>query len=131
VKYFVVQRVGSGLILVRFLLFGRSFGSSLSVLENTADIIMIAGFMVKLGVFPFHFWFPRVISMASWFSCFWLRVVQKVGPFWGVSGLGMPFWLVDSFVVFLAITSVIGALGGLAQVQFRPLLAYSSLGQTG
>lgn len=33
------------------------------------------------------------------------------------------------FIVVL--TSVVGAVGGLAQVQFRPLLAYSSLGQTG
>lgn len=48
-----------------------------------------------------------------------------------MSGLGICPWLVDRFVVFLALTSLIGALGGLAQVQFRPLLAYSSLGQTG
>jgi NADH:ubiquinone oxidoreductase subunit 2 (subunit N) len=65
VKYFVIQSVGSGLILVRFLLFRRrsSFISYLS--EETADIIIIRGFIVKLGVFPFHFWFPRVIRMAS------------------------------------------------------------------
>lgn len=54
-----------------------------------------------------------------------------MGPFWGISGLGVSCWLVDSFVIFLVTTSLVGALGGLAQVQFRPLLAYSSLGQTG
>jgi len=65
VKYFVIQSVGSGLILVRFLLFRRrsSFFSPLS--EGAADIVIIGGFMVKLGVFPFHFWFPRVMSIAS------------------------------------------------------------------
>lgn len=60
-----------------------------SVSGRAVDLIMISGFIVKLGVFPFHFWFPRVIRIASWVRCFWLRVVQKVGPFWGVSGLGM------------------------------------------
>lgn len=34
-------------------------------------------------------------------------------------------------VFFLILTSLVGAFGGIAQVQFRPLLAYSSLGQTG
>nr|AJC10854.1 NADH deshydrogenase subunit 2 [Macoma balthica] len=131
VKYFVIQSVGSGLILVSFLLFSSSPGFISYLSEEMVDIIMIGGFMVKLGVFPFHFWFPSVMSMASWFSCFWLSVVQKVGPFWGISGLGVSCWLVDSFIIFLVITSLVGALGGLAQVQFRPLLAYSSLGQTG
>lgn len=72
VKYFVVQRVGSGLILVRFLLFRMSFGFRIlfSFSEGVADILIIIGFIVKLGVFPFHFWFPRVIRMASWFRCF-------------------------------------------------------------
>jgi len=58
-------------------------------------------------------------------------VVQKVGPFWGVSGLGFRGFLINFFGVFLVLTSVVGAIGGFAQVQFRPLLAYSSLGQTG
>ena len=35
------------------------------------------------------------------------------------------------FVVMVVLTSIVGSFGGLAQVQFRPLLAYSSLGQTG
>lgn len=60
-----------------------------------------------------------------------MRVVQKVGPFWGISGLGLNDGLMNIFVFMLTITSIIGGLGGLAQVQFRPLLAYSSLGQTG
>lgn len=39
--------------------------------------------------------------------------------------------MLERFLFFLIITSVVGGLGGLAQTQFRPLLAYSSLGQTG
>lgn len=34
-------------------------------------------------------------------------------------------------IILLVSTSIVGAFGGLAQVQFRPLLAYSSLGQAG
>jgi len=58
-------------------------------------------------------------------------VVQKLGPFWVVSGLGIRSWLTSLLIFFLVLTSIVGAFGGIAQVQFRPLLAYSSLGQTG
>ena len=37
----------------------------------------------------------------------------------------------EGLILSLIITSLVGAIGGLAQVQFRPLLAYSSLNQTG
>nr|YP_006576420.1 NADH dehydrogenase subunit 2 [Semele scabra]AEV94314.1 NADH dehydrogenase subunit 2 [Semele scabra] len=133
VKYFIVQGVGSAVMLVGFLLmvgdrflFFNNFGVGVVV-----DLMVVSGFMIKLGVFPFHFWFPSVMSVSSWFSCFWLSVTQKVGPFWGLSGLGLSAVLMNSVVWFLVLTSIVGAFGGLAQVQFRPLLAYSSLGQAG
>lgn len=132
-KYFVVQGVGSGLILTSFLLLlsERWLVFSQRFTYIIICLTLLIGFIIKLGVFPFHFWFPRVIGGASWFSCFWLRTVQKIGPFWGISGLGMRSWFVNSLLFFLVFTSVIGGFGGMAQTQFRPLLAYSSLGQTG
>jgi len=132
-KYFVVQGVGSGLILTSFLLLisERWLGFSRNLSYVVIFFILLIGFIIKLGVFPFHFWFPSVMGGASWFSCFWLSTVQKVGPFWGISGLGISRWFVDSLLFFLVFTSLVGGFGGMAQTQFRPLLAYSSLGQTG
>lgn len=132
-KYFVVQGVGSGLILIRFM-FGNSnnwLGFSFLFTDTIFYFRLLLGFIIKLGVFPFHFWFPRVIRGSSWFRCFWLRVTQKIGPFWGISGLGFTNWVLDSILFFFVTTSLVGGFGGLAQTQFRPLLAYSSLGQTG
>ncbi len=133
VKYFIIQRVGSAILLVSFL-----FVSSDSLLNyfsrilgGVIEFLLLFGLIFKLGVFPVHFWFPSVISMSSWLRCFWLRVVQKVGPFWVISSLGLDAFFIKGFVLFLVITSLVGSFGGIAQVQFRPLLAYSSLGQTG
>ena len=83
VKYFIVQRVGSGVMLVRFLFITaeRILRMRRLVDAYLVDFIILVGFMIKLGIFPLHFWFPRVIRMSSWIRCFWLRVVQKVGPF--------------------------------------------------
>lgn len=93
VKYFIVQGVGSGVMLVSFLFISANYFTSIpnGVFERVVGFIMIRGFIIKLGVFPLHFWFPRVIRASSWFRCFWLSVVQKVGPFWGISGLGLRF----------------------------------------
>nr|YP_009642920.1 NADH dehydrogenase subunit 2 [Sanguinolaria ovalis]QCQ20484.1 NADH dehydrogenase subunit 2 [Sanguinolaria ovalis] len=133
VKYFVVQSIGSGLLLFSFLIVsGDYFMLEASGIQRVlSEIIMVLGFMVKLGVFPIHFWFPSVMSSASWLGCFWLSVTQKLGPFWVLGGLGLGGGVLISLMSTLVFTSVVGAFGGLAQVQFRPLLAYSSLGQTG
>ena len=83
VKYFIVQRVGSGVMLVRFLFVTAERILRMRRLVDIylVDFLILVGFMIKLGIFPLHFWFPRVIRISSWISCFWLRVVQKVGPF--------------------------------------------------
>ena len=133
VKYFIVQRVGSGVLLVRFLFVSSDFLCNYFgyVLGGVNEFLLLLGVIFKLGVFPFHFWFPSVIRISSWLRCFWLRVIQKVGPFWVVSRLGLDVYYIRGFIFLLVITSLVGSFGGIAQVQFRPLLAYSSLGQTG
>ena len=56
---------------------------------------------------------------------------QKVGPFWILSGIRVRAVCCYVFILIAVTTSIIGAVGGLAQTQFRSLLAYSSLGQSG
>lgn len=55
-KYFVVQGVGSGLILLGLILIGgysSVLGFDASV--RLSDMVVLLGFMMKLGVFPIHF----------------------------------------------------------------------------
>lgn len=57
VKYFVIQRIGSGFLLIRFLLISSQ--SNFYVIDLSIggfiNFIIITGFFVKLGVFPIHF----------------------------------------------------------------------------
>nr|YP_006576408.1 NADH dehydrogenase subunit 2 [Nuttallia olivacea]AEV94302.1 NADH dehydrogenase subunit 2 [Nuttallia olivacea] len=133
IKYFVVQSISSSILLVGFLLIIGDY-STMSYNQwwsMLGEVVVLLGFILKVGVFPMHFWFPGVMGGISWFSCFWLSVAQKIGPLWAISGLGMSSNMMNLFCFLLVATSVVGALGGFAQVQFRPLLAYSSLGQSG
>lgn len=83
VKYFIVQAIGSGILLIGFMLIsGEHLLVGPGLMGNEIRyLIIVFGLLIKLGVFPIHFWFPRVMSSCSWFRCFWLSVVQKVGPF--------------------------------------------------
>jgi NADH:ubiquinone oxidoreductase subunit 2 (subunit N) len=66
VKYFVVQRIGSGVLLVGILLVGSFTGfGGLNMSFEVVNFIILVGLMVKLGIFPLHFWFPSVIGSSS------------------------------------------------------------------
>ena len=139
VKYFVIQALGS-----RLLMFGSlfSYGLSLSwesltralISAPSGALLLSFGLLLKIGIFPFHFWFPRVIAGLSWFSCLLLATWQKLAPVFLVVALMEAKSL--SFLALLvcllgAGSRLAGGFGGLNQTQVRALLAYSSIGHIG
>ena len=69
--YFVVQFLGSALILYSIIVKWFT-GSALYV-----EWVLIFGFIIKLGLFPFHFWVPRVFKHLSYGGIFVVGAVQK------------------------------------------------------
>ena len=139
VKYFVVQALGSSLLM-----FGRLFRFNLSLSWEMANSNLLfgvggafflgMGLLLKIGVFPFHFWFPGVIAGLGWFSCLVLATWQKLAPIFLIMALinSGPVMLMVFLVCLLGAGSrLIGGLGGLNQTQVRALLAYSSIGHIG
>lgn len=82
---------------------------------------------MKVGIFPFCFWVPRVLGLVSWFSCFIVMVWQKLGLVWFLRGIGFNSENVKFFRVLMVLTSLIGGFGGLGVYHYRVLAAYSSL----
>lgn len=117
IKYFMFQAFGSSILL-------------LGSLNRAVYHGIIFGLLVKLGVAPFHFWFPSVMSGCSWFVCGLLITWQKVLPLFLIiycfDGLYNPLILICG-----AIRRFVGGVGGLNQTQLRPLLGYSSIGHIG
>lgn len=127
IKYFIRQALGSGLLFMGILLRLRSFVEiEKRIMVVLGGIFLLMGFNIKIGLFPFHYWVPRVISGCSWINCFILSRWQKVLPLWLVRGIGFGklSLLLVSCCVF---TALVGGIGGLGQVYFRPLIGYSSL----
>lgn len=120
-KYFVVQATGSIILLTAILL-------SANHNQLGATLIVLA-LLLKGGIAPIHFWFPRVIATSSWLSCFLLSTTQKVAPVYLLINFAPvnenQTLLLGSLIVF------IGGVGGINQTQLRAIIAYSSIAQIG
>nr|ALQ78827.1 NADH dehydrogenase subunit 2 [Hemipodia simplex] len=128
VKYFLVQALGSSLILLSSLSIMFSPFSMFSLSAMTLTLLL--ALMIKMGAAPFHFWLPQVMSSINWISCMVLATWQKIAPLFIIASISTP--VASKFLMFMAIAgALIGGLGGLNQTHLRPLLAYSSISHLG
>nr|YP_010884219.1 NADH dehydrogenase subunit 2 [Pila globosa]WIW42436.1 NADH dehydrogenase subunit 2 [Pila globosa] len=142
VKYFIMQAIGSGLLIFGSLVgFGLEFSWGLSdnntldnVLSMSSLVLIIMSLILKMGAFPLHYWFPATMAGLSWISCMILVTWQKVAPIFLIGSffsVHKVYWLALLLSIFGAGSSVVGGIGGVNQTQVRALLAYSSIGHLG
>jgi len=124
IKYFIAQALGSSMILI-----SRISHWSLSSI-NLSYVILISAILLKLGIAPFHFWFPSVITSMSWISCIILATWQKLAPL-----IILAFILYNSTLYILLIISslnaLLGGIMGINQTHLRTIIAYSSITHIG
>nr|YP_009318362.1 NADH dehydrogenase subunit 2 [Stomatella planulata]AOZ71843.1 NADH dehydrogenase subunit 2 [Stomatella planulata] len=138
-KYFIMQALGSGMIMLGSLMSFDIFMSWETGASNSLFIglfPLIFGLMLKLGSFPFHFWLPSVMAGVSWMACLILTTWQKLAPLFLLATLvimyqSSTFFLSFFLLLMAALSSLVGGIGGLNQTQVRALLAYSSIGHMG
>lgn len=121
IKYFVVQVLGSCFLVIGFLISVNSF------FRRIVLNIIILGVILKLGLFPFHFWVPAVISGLSWIGCFIVSTLQKAVPFWLLRNACLTPFKLGVIEILACVTRLVGCLGGLGVLSYRVLLGYSSL----
>lgn len=115
IKYFFIQRLGSGILIIIFYLEFLWF-----------DYVILGVLRYKIGRGPFFFWFPSLCERLSWGRCFLLITVQKVLPLILISFLVRIFlWIIIFRRIF------IGAIGSINQKRIKRLIAYSSIHHIG
>lgn len=126
-KYFLTQAFASSLLLFAIILFFlfNNFIVAFSSL-NIYSLICIP-LIIKRGIAPFHFWFPNVIEGINWISSLILITWQKIAPIVVISYL-TNYRL---FITIIAISAIVGAIGGLNQTSLRKILAFSSINHLG
>nr|YP_010983253.1 NADH dehydrogenase subunit 2 [Hypselodoris whitei]WOK01435.1 NADH dehydrogenase subunit 2 [Hypselodoris whitei] len=127
IKYFCIQAMGSGLLMIGGMMYYISYFSSWFW-----DVLFIGSLFVKLGVFPMHFWVPGVVAGLNWFPMFIVLTWQKIGPFaFLVNILENSAWVQETVLALGSMSALVGAIIGLNQTSVRAMLGGSSVAHTG
>lgn len=124
IKYFIAQALGSRIILITSL----SQWTTSSVYRT--HLILISAIILKLGIAPFHFWFPPVITSLSWITSIVLATWQKLAPLTILSFIIYEV-TTQSILLIAAINTLIGGIIGINQSHLRTIIAYSSITHIG
>nr|ABR29492.1 NADH dehydrogenase subunit 2 [Dicrurus atripennis] len=131
-KYFLVQAAASTLVLFSSMTNAWHTGQwDITQLTNpTSCAILTAAISIKLGLVPFHFWFPEVLQGTSLTTGLLLSTMLKLPP---ITLLFMTSQSLNpTLLTTLAVLSTaIGGWMGLNQTQIRKILAYSSISHLG
>nr|AGY56111.1 NADH dehydrogenase subunit 2 [Polioptila paraensis]AWF70192.1 NADH dehydrogenase subunit 2 [Polioptila guianensis] len=131
-KYFLVQSAASALVLFSSMTNAWHTGQwDISQMTNpTSCLILTTALAMKLGLVPFHFWFPEVLQGSSLLIGLLLSTAMKFPP---ITLLYMTSTSLNpTLMTILAILSVaMGGWMGLNQTQTRKILAFSSISHLG
>nr|WRO45166.1 NADH dehydrogenase subunit 2 [Stenothemus biimpressiceps] len=125
VKYFIVQTIASSIIIINItMLMINSNIYSNSDITNFNLIMMNSAFLIKIGMAPFHFWFPEIIYGLTWFNSLIILTWQKIAPMI----LFMFNMTNNMFTMFIIIISaIISSVMSLNLINLKKILAFSSI----
>nr|QXM26903.1 NADH dehydrogenase subunit II [Anthus lutescens] len=131
-KYFLVQAAASALVLFSSMTNAWHTGQwdITQLTHPTSCLILTSAIAMKLGLVPFHFWFPEVLQGSPLTTGLLLSTAMKLPP---ITLLYMTSpSLNPTFLTTMAILSTaLGGWMGLNQTQIRKILAFSSISHLG
>nr|AAQ23444.1 NADH dehydrogenase subunit 2 [Musophaga violacea] len=132
IKYFLVQATASALILFSSTTNAWFTGQwDITQLNHLpSSLILTTAIAMKLGLAPFHFWFPEVLQGSPLTTALLLSTMMKFPPI--ILLLLTSHSLNPTLLTTMAITSAaLGGWMGLNQTQIRKILAFSSISHLG
>lgn len=126
VKYFLVQALGSSMLLIRRM----SIWFNLNTPNQLISTILLIALILKIGIVPCHIWYPSVITSISWIAALILSTWQKLAPLIIIS------FTFSSSLIFIILSlarmnAIFGGLVGINQSHLRTIIAYSSITHIG
>nr|YP_009504818.1 NADH dehydrogenase subunit 2 [Bubo bubo]AWM99532.1 NADH dehydrogenase subunit 2 [Bubo bubo]QFQ52169.1 NADH dehydrogenase subunit 2 [Bubo bubo]QFQ52182.1 NADH dehydrogenase subunit 2 [Bubo bubo]QFQ52208.1 NADH dehydrogenase subunit 2 [Bubo bubo]QFQ52221.1 NADH dehydrogenase subunit 2 [Bubo bubo] len=132
IKYFLVQAAASALLLFSSMINAWSSGQwDIPQMNHPMPcLLMTTAIAMKLGLVPFHFWFPEVLQGTSLITALLLSTLMKLPPLTLL--LLTSHSLNPTLLTIMAISSTaLGGWMGLNQTQTRKILAFSSISHLG
>nr|AIC66155.1 NADH dehydrogenase subunit 2 [Chloropipo unicolor] len=131
-KYFLTQATASTLLLFSSMT-NAWFSGQWDITQLTHPLscaLLTIAISTKLGLVPFHFWFPEVLQGSTLTTCLLLATIMKFPPI-TLFYLTSPS-LNPTLLCSMAIASAaLGGWMGLNQTQTRKVLAFSSIAHLG
>nr|YP_008963273.1 NADH dehydrogenase subunit 2 [Apolygus lucorum]ADZ52275.1 NADH dehydrogenase subunit 2 [Apolygus lucorum] len=124
--YFLIQSMASTMFIIMILFNKYMFISFYST--NAQNIIIFITMMMKMGMPPFHMWFPELMSKLNWNLCMFLMTWQKIAPMYILS------IIMDNnsiMMMMIVMSTILGAILGLNHTSTRKIMAYSSINHMG
>nr|AFB19417.1 NADH dehydrogenase subunit 2 [Garrulax milleti] len=131
-KYFLTQAAASTLVLFSSMTNAWYTGQwdITQLTHPTSCLILTSAIAMKLGLAPFHFWFPEVLQGSPLTTGLLLSTIMKFPPI-ALLYMTSPS-LNQTLLVYMAILSAaLGGWMGLNQTQIRKILAFSSISHLG
>nr|QNH73636.1 NADH dehydrogenase subunit 2 [Hemipus hirundinaceus] len=131
-KYFLVQATASTLVLFSSMVNAWHTGQwdITHLTHPAACLLMTTAISMKLGLVPFHFWFPEVLQGSRLTTGLLLSTAMKFPP--------MTLLLLTSksldpvlLTTMAILSTAIGGWMGLNQTQLRKIMAFSSISHLG
>nr|ACD12939.1 NADH dehydrogenase subunit 2 [Cathartes aura] len=132
IKYFLVQAAASALVLFSSMCNAWATGQwdITQLTHPTSSLLLTTAIAMKLGLVPFHFWFPEVLQGSSLITALLLSTMMKFPP---ITLLFLTSHSLNpTLLTIMAIASTaLGGWMGLNQTQVRKILAFSSISHLG
>nr|ABO33353.1 NADH dehydrogenase subunit 2 [Sitta carolinensis]ABO33354.1 NADH dehydrogenase subunit 2 [Sitta carolinensis]ABO33355.1 NADH dehydrogenase subunit 2 [Sitta carolinensis] len=131
-KYFLVQAAASALLLFSSMTNAWYTGQwdITQLTHPTSCLILTSAIAIKLGLVPFHFWFPEVLQGSPLTTGLLLSTAMKFPP---ITLLFMTSQSLNSTLLttMAILSAALGGWMGLNQTQTRKILAFSSISHLG
>nr|AFB19419.1 NADH dehydrogenase subunit 2 [Trochalopteron milnei] len=131
-KYFLTQATASALVLFSSMTNAWHTGQwdITQLTHPTSCLILTSAIAMKLGLVPFHFWFPEVLQGSPLTTGLLLSTVMKFPPI-TLFFMTSPSLNQTLLTLMALLSTALGGWMGLNQTQIRKILAFSSISHLG
>nr|AWS34205.1 NADH dehydrogenase subunit 2 [Chloropsis kinabaluensis] len=131
-KYFLVQSAASALVLFSSTTNAWHTGQwDITQLTHPVScLVLTSAIAMKLGLVPFHFWFPEVLQGSTLTTGLLLSTAMKLPPM-ALLYMTSPSLNPTLLTIMAILSAALGGWMGLNQTQIRKILAFSSISHLG
>nr|YP_010564819.1 NADH dehydrogenase subunit 2 [Pycnogonum diceros]UZA61222.1 NADH dehydrogenase subunit 2 [Pycnogonum diceros] len=122
-KYFLIQTISSIILIF------SSFYMNDNYL-NKMMLIMMISMIMKMGMFPFHFWYIEVLPKMKWMNVFMMMTLQKIIPMMLMMYIMKKINLTMMFSLIM-INVIISSINMMNQTNMKKIMGFSSMNQMG